>query len=120
MPPPTSTARTLSNVVPRFPYRYNAGMRQILRLHPDSLSSAVTHVEAEVTRPRAGSLVFDYFVTGRIGDIRMAAVETAKRTGAISPTSTSTANSPLMSSTAVRYCGTGWMIHVRCRKTWIR
>jgi hypothetical protein len=62
------------------PYRYNAGMRQALRLHPDSLWSAVTHVEAEVTRPRAGSLVFDYFVTGRIGDLRMPAWEAAKRT----------------------------------------
>ena len=46
-------------------------MRRLLSLHPDSLCSAVTHVEAEVTRPSAGSLVFYYFVNGRITDLRM-------------------------------------------------
>jgi len=46
-------------------------MRQLLRLHLDSVCSAVTHVEAEVMRPDAGSLVFYYFVNGRIADLRM-------------------------------------------------
>jgi len=59
--------------------RYNAGMRQVLRLHPDSLCFAATHVEAEVARPRAGSLVLCYFVTGKIGDMRMPTVVAAAR-----------------------------------------
>ncbi len=40
--------------------------------------------------------------------------------GAISPTSTSKASSPSMSSTAVRYSGIGWTMHARLHKTWIR
>jgi hypothetical protein len=54
-------------------------MRQVLRVHPDSLSSAVTHIEVEVTRPRAGSLVLYYCVTGRIGDLRIAPAVAAAR-----------------------------------------
>jgi hypothetical protein len=46
-------------------------MRQPLRLHPGSLCSAVTNLEAEVARPHAGSLVLSYFVTGKIGDLRL-------------------------------------------------
>ena len=42
------------------------------------------------------------------------------RSGAISPTSTSKASSPSMSSTAVRYSGIGWTMHARLRRTWIR
>ena len=55
-------------------------MRQVLRVHPDSRCSAVTHIEAEVTRPRAGSLVLYYFVTGRIGELRMPPAVAATRT----------------------------------------
>ncbi len=46
-------------------------MRRALRIHPDSLCSAVTQVEAEVSRPSAGSLALYYFVTGNIDDLRM-------------------------------------------------
>ena len=46
-----------------------APVRQALRLHPDSRSAAVTLVEAEVARQRAGSLLLSYIVTGKIGDL---------------------------------------------------
>ena len=55
-------------------------MRQALKLHPDSLCSAVTRIEVDVARPRAGSLVLSYVVTGTIGDLRMPPVVTAART----------------------------------------
>jgi hypothetical protein len=55
-------------------------MRQALRLHPDSHCSAVTQIEAEVARPHAGSLVLSYFVTGKIGDLRMPPVVSPART----------------------------------------
>jgi hypothetical protein len=53
------------------PRRYNAMMRQTLRLHPDSSCFAVTHMEVEVARPQASSLVFAYVLTGRISDVAM-------------------------------------------------
>src|SRR5580704_11627125 len=54
-------------------------MHQALKVHPDSLCPAVTHIEVEIMRPCAGSLVFSYLVTGRIGDLRIpAAVATAR------------------------------------------
>ena len=46
-------------------------MRQALRLHPDSLCSAVTQIDVDVARPHAGSLLLSYCVTGKIGDLRM-------------------------------------------------
>jgi hypothetical protein len=55
-------------------------MRQALRLHPDSPSFAATHVEVEVTRPRAGRLILCYVVTGKIGDLRLPSVAAAART----------------------------------------
>jgi hypothetical protein len=55
-------------------------MRQTLRLHPDSSCLAVTHIEVEVARPRARSLVFAYAVTGRISDLAMSPVATTTRT----------------------------------------
>jgi hypothetical protein len=54
-------------------------MRQPLRRHPDSLCFAATHIEVEVARPHAGSLVLSYVVTGRIGDLRMPPVTAAVR-----------------------------------------
>jgi hypothetical protein len=54
-------------------------MRQALRLHPDSPSFAATHVEVEVTRPRAGTLVLGYAVTGKIGDLRLPPVTAPAR-----------------------------------------
>jgi hypothetical protein len=54
-------------------------MRQALRLHPESLCSAATHIEVEVARPRIGSLVLSYVVSGKIGDLRMPPVMPAAR-----------------------------------------
>jgi hypothetical protein len=46
-------------------------MRQVLKLHPESRCAAVTHIEADVARPRPGSLVLRYDVAGRISDLRL-------------------------------------------------
>ena len=54
-------------------------MRQALRLHPDQLCSAVTHIEVDVARPHAGSLLLSYVVSGKIGDLRLPPVVTAAR-----------------------------------------
>ena len=62
------------------PRRYNTGMRHALRLHPDSACSAATHIEVDVARPRAGSLILSYIVTGTISDLRMPPLTTAART----------------------------------------
>jgi hypothetical protein len=55
-------------------------MRRALRLHPDSLCFAATHIEVDVARPHAGSLVLSYFVTGKIGDLRIPPVVSPART----------------------------------------
>jgi hypothetical protein len=55
-------------------------MRQALKLHPDSLCSAATHIEVDVARPRAGSLVMRYFVAGQISDLDLPPVTAAART----------------------------------------
>src|SRR5882672_774138 len=55
-------------------------MRPALRLHPDSCCSAVTRIEVEVARQRPGNLLLRYFVTGKIGDLRLPAVTTPART----------------------------------------
>ena len=55
-------------------------MRQALRLHPDSLCFAATRIEVDVVRSHAGSLLLSYFVTGKIGDLRIPPVVTAART----------------------------------------
>ena len=46
-------------------------MHLALKLHPDSFSLAATHINVEVARSHAGSLVFCYFVTGEIGSLRL-------------------------------------------------
>src|SRR5262245_33181532 len=55
-------------------------MRRALRLHPDSLCSAAMQVDVEVARRRGGGVVFSYFVTGVIGDLRIPAMTAATRT----------------------------------------
>jgi hypothetical protein len=55
-------------------------MRQALKLHPDSLCSAATHIEVDVARPRAGTLVMRYVVTGKISDLHMPAATASTRT----------------------------------------
>jgi hypothetical protein len=54
-------------------------MRQTLRLHPDSLCAAATRIEADITRPRTGSLILSYIVSGRISDLRFPPVVAAAR-----------------------------------------
>lgn len=46
-------------------------MRLALRHHPDSLSLVATHIDVDLVRPHAGSLVLCYFVTGKIGGLRL-------------------------------------------------
>jgi hypothetical protein len=46
-------------------------MREQLRLHPDSHSSAVEGIDVEIARPHAGRLELSYIVTGQISSIRM-------------------------------------------------
>jgi hypothetical protein len=55
-------------------------MRHTLRLHPDSLCAAATRIEADVARPRPGSLILSYVVSGRISDLRMPPVMAPART----------------------------------------
>ena len=55
-------------------------MRHTLRLHPDSRCVAATSVEADIARPRPGSLILSYVVSGRISDLRMPPVVAAART----------------------------------------
>jgi hypothetical protein len=55
-------------------------MLQTLRLHPDSVCSAVSRIEVDVARPRASCLTLAYRVTGRIGDLAMPARASAART----------------------------------------
>jgi hypothetical protein len=45
-------------------------MRHTLRLHLDSLCAAATRIEADIARPRPGSLILSYVVSGRISDLR--------------------------------------------------
>jgi len=54
-------------------------MRQALTLHPDSRCSAPISVEVQVARPRAGSLVVQYFVTGKISDLRIPPITAVAR-----------------------------------------
>src|SRR5579863_8283993 len=51
-----------------------------LKLHPDSLCAAAAQVEVDVARPRPGSLLLSYVVTGKIGELRLPAVVAATRT----------------------------------------
>jgi len=46
-------------------------MRHTLRLHPDSLCAAAKRIEVDIARPRPGSLILSYVVSGRIGDLRV-------------------------------------------------
>src|SRR5947209_6569670 len=55
-------------------------MRHALRLHPDSSSFAVTHIDVEVRRPQAHSLTFAYVVTGTISDLAVSPMVAATRT----------------------------------------
>jgi hypothetical protein len=54
-------------------------MRHTLQLHPDSLCAAATHIEVDIARPRPGSLILSYVVSGRISDLRLPPIVTAAR-----------------------------------------
>ncbi len=58
---------------------YNQNMRQSLILHPASRSRALTRIEAEAVRSRAGNLVLRYFVTGKIGELLLPPVTASVR-----------------------------------------
>jgi hypothetical protein len=55
-------------------------MRHTLRLHPDSLCAAAKRIEVDIARPRPGSLILSYVVSGRIGDLRVPPVVAPART----------------------------------------
>jgi len=54
-------------------------MRRSLKRHPDSPRAAATAIDVEVMRPRPGSLVLNYTVTGTIGDLRLPAAAAPAR-----------------------------------------
>lgn len=54
-------------------------MRRPLRLHPDSACASATRIDVEIARPRPNNLVLHYFITGRIGDLRMPPVTAPTR-----------------------------------------
>jgi hypothetical protein len=55
-------------------------LHQALRLHPDSLCAAATRIEVDIARPRPGSLILSYVVSGRFNDLRLPPVVAAART----------------------------------------
>lgn len=55
-------------------------MRQALKLHPGSRCAAATGVEVDVSIPRSGNLVLQYFVTGKMSGLRMPPVTAPART----------------------------------------
>jgi hypothetical protein len=58
-------------------------MRHTLLLHPDSHCAAATRIEADIARPRAGSLILSYVVSGRTSDLRLPPVVAAARADAL-------------------------------------
>jgi hypothetical protein len=70
--------RRRERVAQPLPYRYNAGMRQSLKLHPDSHCSAVARVDVDVAR-RDRALLLSYRVAGAIGDLRLPPMAAAAR-----------------------------------------
>jgi hypothetical protein len=58
-------------VAARRPSRYDAGMRQALKLHPDSRCDALTRIEVEIARLRSSNLQLRYFLFGKIGDLQV-------------------------------------------------
>ena len=54
-------------------------MPQTLRLHPESSSFAVTHIEVAIARRRTRSLALAYVMTGRISDVAIPPIAAAAR-----------------------------------------
>lgn len=53
--------------------------RRTLRVHPDTVCAAVSRIEVDVARPRAGSLVFTYEITGKIDALAVPPLADAAR-----------------------------------------
>jgi len=58
-------------------------MRQALKLHPDSRCIAVSHIDVDVARPRAGNLVLSYCVTGEMTGLHVPPATAPTRTDAL-------------------------------------
>jgi hypothetical protein len=54
-------------------------MRYSLKRHPDSLCDAVTHIDVNVIRARAGGLLLSYSVAGEMGDLLLPAAAVPAR-----------------------------------------
>jgi len=54
-------------------------MSLALKLHRDSRCAAVTHIDVDISRPRAGALVLSYIVSGRIAELRLPPVMASGR-----------------------------------------
>ena len=54
-------------------------MRQVLKLHPNSICVAATRIEVDIVRPRPSCLTLRYFVSGKIEDMRIPAARAAER-----------------------------------------
>ncbi len=54
-------------------------MRQFLKLHPDSRSTAVTQIEVDIARPHPGHLMLSYSLTGRLRDVLIPPVAASGR-----------------------------------------
>lgn len=54
-------------------------MRQLLKLHPDSRSTAVTQIEVDIARPYANRLAISYIVVGKLRDVLMPPITVSAR-----------------------------------------
>lgn len=54
--------------------------RRTLRVHPETICAAVNQIEVEVARPRPGTLIFTYVITGRIDALAIPPLANAART----------------------------------------
>jgi hypothetical protein len=62
---------------------YNRGMRQALKLHPESRCAAVSGIGVELLRGATGDLILRYAVTGAIGDLLLPAATAPARADAL-------------------------------------
>jgi hypothetical protein len=54
-------------------------VRRTLRVHPDTICTAVKQIEVEVARPRPGTLMFTYTITGKIDALAIPPLADAAR-----------------------------------------
>lgn len=60
-------------------WRYNAGMRRTLKLHPDSRCAAGAGIAVEVARSRSGNLTLQYVLTGRMSELSIPPLAAPRR-----------------------------------------